>query len=74
MARRKATDADDVLFDVTYEDGATSANRRVAAKALAGPQGDAAAQGILQERERRIAGMTGRAGRRISTVRRSGPR
>jgi len=74
VSRRKASDADDVMFDVAYEDGTESPNRRVPAAALGGPQGDGPARAILQERERRIAVMSGRPGRRIRTVRRSGPR
>ena len=74
MSRRKASGAADVPFDVAYDDGTESLNRRVPAAALDGPQGDGPARVILQERERRIAVMSGRPGRGIKTVRRSGPR
>ena len=45
MGRRKQkTSSHFVLFDVVYEDGTRSSNRRVPADALVGPDGDDAAR------------------------------
>jgi hypothetical protein len=55
MARKPATRAEFVLFDVVYEDGSQRSNRRVPSTSLGGLDGDAAARAIIEEQDRLIA-------------------
>jgi hypothetical protein len=49
MARRPATRAEFILFDVFYEDGSRRSNRRVPSEILGGPDRDAAARAVIKE-------------------------
>jgi hypothetical protein len=63
MARKKpgnAGNAEFVLFDVLYEDGTRSSNRRVPSAVLGGLDGDAPARDIIEEQDRKIGEMSGR--------------
>jgi ATP-dependent DNA ligase len=72
MARRKQkTNAEFVLFDVLYDDGSRSSNRRVPASELEGPDGDDAARSVIEAQDREIAAMSGRPRGRIKSVTRS---
>lgn len=73
MARkpRKASESAFVLFDVIYDDGTQTSNRRVPAELLGGLDGDAPARAVIEEQDRRIAEMSGRPRGRIKTIRRS---
>lgn len=71
MARKPATRAEFVLFDVVYEDGSQRSNRRVPSEALGGLDGDAAARAIIEEQDRAIAEKSGLPPVGIKTVRRS---
>jgi hypothetical protein len=72
MARRKPTArAEFVLFDVFYEDGTRSSNRKVASFELDGLDGDTPAKGILEAQDLKIAEQSGRARGPIKTVARS---
>ena len=57
---QKQTIADFVLFDVLYEDGTRSSNRRVPGTDLAGPEGDEPARAIIEEQDRKIGEMSGK--------------
>ena len=59
MARKPATRAEFVLFDVVYEDGSQRSNRRVPGTSLGGLDGDAAARAIIEEQDRLIAEKSG---------------
>lgn len=60
MARKKPTAAPAfVLFNVIYEDGALSSNRRVPASELGGVDGDEPARAFIEEQDRKIAEMSG---------------
>src|SRR5271165_715405 len=59
MARKPATRAEFVLFDVVYEDGSRRSNRRVPSASLGGLDGDAAARAIIEEQDRLIAEKSG---------------
>ena len=61
-----------VSFDVFYEDGTRSSNRKVPSEILGGLDGDAPARELLEEQDRRIAEQSGRPPRAISAVKRSG--
>jgi hypothetical protein len=71
MARKKATDNAFVLFDITYEDGVRSSNRRVPSGELLGLDGDLPARTILQAEDDKIAERSGRPRGPIKTLVRS---
>ena len=48
-----------VLFDVLYEDGTQTSNRKVPATELGGLDGDAPARTIVEIQDRKIAEMSG---------------
>ena len=60
-----------VLFNVIYEDGSLSSNRRVPADLLGGLDGDDPARTTIEEQDRRIAAQSGRIAERIKTIKRS---
>jgi len=72
MARKKSkAQAEFILFDVFYEDGTRTSNRKVPSSALGGLEGDAPAQEILESQDQEIAARSGRARSRIKEVKRS---
>jgi hypothetical protein len=73
MARKpkRAIESAFVLFDVIYEDGTQTSNRRVPAEMLGGLDGDEPARAIIEEQDRKIAEMSGRPRGPIKTIRRS---
>ena len=71
MARKKATDNAFVFFDVVYEDGARSSNRKVPSGELLGLDGDLPARTILEAEDDKIAQMSGRSRGPIKTLARS---
>jgi hypothetical protein len=72
MARKPATRAEFVLFDVVYEDGSQRSNRRVPSASLGGLDGDAAARAIIEEQDRLIAEKSGTPPIPVKTIQRSG--
>jgi hypothetical protein len=72
MGRRKPKARSEfVLFDVLYQDGTQSSNRKVPAEALSGPDGDDAAREILEAQDRQIAERSGKSRGRIATFKRA---
>lgn len=72
MARKKpASSAAFINFDVVYEDGSRSSNRRVASEVLGGLDGDAPAKAIIEEQDRKIAALSGRPRGAIKSIARS---
>jgi hypothetical protein len=72
MARKKPNGKTTfVLFNVTYEDGTLSSNRRVPSDILGGHSGDEPARQIIEEQDREIAARSGRGCGRIKTIVRS---
>lgn len=62
MARRRPkTQAEYTLFDVHYEDGTRTSNRKVPSSALGGLEGDAPAQAFIESQDQEIAQRSGRA-------------
>ncbi len=59
MARKKPTDNTYVLFNITYEDGTLSSNRKVLSAELLGPEGDSPAKWLIEAQDRKIAEMSG---------------
>ncbi len=63
MAIKRRTENAFVSFDVIYEDGMRTSNRRVPMTALGGFDGDEPAKAILEAQDRDIAAASGRPGR-----------
>jgi len=63
-----------VFFDVLYEDGARSSNRKVPSLAVGGFDGDAPAKPYIEAEDRRIAEISGQPRGVIKSVVRSRPR
>ena len=56
MARKKpVVDSSYVLFDVIYEDGRLTSNRKVPGAELGGLDGDTPAKTFIEEQDRKIA-------------------
>lgn len=73
MGRRKPESKSEfVLFNVTYEDGTQTSNRKVPGSVLGGLDGDEAALTILEAQDRDIAERSGRPRSRIKIVKRVG--
>ena len=72
MARKKPTArVEFVFFDVVYEDGTQSSNRKIAATELSGLEGDAPAQAFFEAQDNEIAERSGRPRGPIKSVTRS---
>ena len=57
--RRKANESPFVLYNVIYEDGTRSSNRKVARELVNGLEGDAAVKASLEAQDRDIAEKSG---------------
>ena len=72
MARKTRRSAEGfVLFDVVYEDGTRSSNRKVAAAELDPLDPDGSALSLIQAQDRKIAAASGRARASIKSIARS---
>jgi len=72
MARKKpVVDAGFVLFDVIYQDGRQTSNRKVPAEGLGGLDGDDPAKTFIEAQDRKIAEMSGQSRGPIKTIKRS---
>jgi hypothetical protein len=60
-----------VLFDVVYEDGTQSSNRKVPAADLGGLDGDTPARTFIEMQDRTISEVSGMSRGRIKTIVRS---
>jgi hypothetical protein len=74
MARKKPSRSDFVAFDVLYEDGSRSSNRRVPSAELEGFDGDDAAKAIIEAQDRKVAALSGRTPLAIKSLIRSSGR
>lgn len=70
-ARKKTADGDYVLFDIVYEDGSRSSNRKVPRSEVEGLDGDAPARWLIEAQDRKIAELSGRPRGPIKTIVRS---
>lgn len=71
MSRKKPTQkAEFVLFNVTYEDGSVTSNRKVPGDQLGGLDGDAPAREIIEEQDREIAERSGKPRGPIKSIER----
>ena len=72
MARKKPNPkAEFVLFNVVYEDGSQTSNRRVPGEILGGLDGDEPARAAIEEQDREIAARSGRARGPIKAIERA---
>ncbi|HLN25993.1 MAG TPA: hypothetical protein VK558_18640 [Patescibacteria group bacterium] len=72
MARKKPTTiAEFALFDVLYEDGTRSSNRKVPNSELGGLDGDAPALDIIEAQDSKIGELSGAPRPRIASLSRS---
>jgi hypothetical protein len=71
MAMKSRASTSFVMFDVVYEDGTRSSNRKVSASLLAGWDGDEPARGIVEAQDRDIATASGRARSVVKSIVRS---
>jgi hypothetical protein len=76
MARRSTVRRPEefVFFDVLYEDGTQTSNRKVPGSALDDLDGDLLAQPYIEEQDRKIAEMSGRPRGAIKSLTRSSRR
>lgn len=61
-----------VLFDVFYEDGTQTSNRKVPATELGGLDGDAPARTFVESQDRKIGEMSGTPRAPIKAIARAG--
>jgi hypothetical protein len=72
LARKKEkTDTGYVLFNVEYEDGARSSNRRVPRALLGGLDGDEPARAAIEEQDDGVAERSGQPRRKIKKISRA---
>lgn len=72
MAKKKApVETGHVLFDVLYQDGNRTSNRKVPKALLSDLEGDSAAKGFIEGQDRQIAEMSGNPRGPIKTITRS---
>jgi hypothetical protein len=72
MAKKKQQVANGfVLFDVLYEDGTQTSNRKVPAADLGGLDGDDPARTFIETQDRKIAEVSGMPRGRIKSIVRS---
>ena len=75
MAKRtksKAVDTEFTMFDVVYEDGSRTSNRRVLTSLLGGLDGDEPARAEIAAQDNRIAEASGRPAVEITSLVRAG--
>lgn len=69
--RSKARESEFVLFNVVYEDGSRSSNRKVPRSELTGLEGDAPAKAFIETQDETIARASGRSRGPIKSIARS---
>ena len=73
MARKPSkAQSEFVLFDVYYEDGARTSNRKVPSSELGGLDGDEPARAIIEAQDAEIAERSGQSRGRIKLIERAG--
>ena len=71
MARKKPINTEFATFDVIYQDGTLSSNRKIPLAELEGLEGDAPAKAIIEAQDRKFAALSGRHRGPIKTISRS---
>lgn len=70
--RAKKKNSEYILFDVLYEDGSRTSNRKIPAAELADTNGDDAARAFIEAQDRKIAEASGMPRGAIKAVLRAG--
>jgi hypothetical protein len=60
MARKKPVDGEFVMFNVVYQDGTLSSNRKIPRQEIDQFEPDASAKAIIEAQDRKIAALSGR--------------
>ena len=68
MARKKTADTDFIVFNVVYQDGSLSSNRRIAKSEIDIFEPDASAKALIEAQDRKIAELSGRARGPIKSI------
>jgi len=71
MAMKSRASTSFVMFDVVYENGTRSSNRKVPASVLAGLDGDEPARAMVEAQDREIAAASGRPRSDVKSIVRS---
>lgn len=71
VGRKKSVEGEYILFDIVYEDGSRSSNRKVPRTEVEGLDGDAPARWLIEAQDRKIAELSGRPRGAIKTIVRS---
>ncbi len=74
MAMRSRASTSVVMFDVVYQDGTRSSNRKVPASALGGLDGDEPARRLIEAQDRAISEASGRPRSDVKSIVRSPPK
>ncbi len=69
--KKQPVDSAFVLFDILYEDGARTSNRKVPSALVGGLDGDEPARAFIEEQDRKIAEMSGNPRGPIKSITRS---
>ena len=72
MKKKKSSENAFVLFNVVYEDGTQTSNRKVPSGEVGGLDGDEPARGIIEAQDRKIAEMSGVSRGPIKKISRAG--
>lgn len=70
--RKQVVESGFVLYDVIYEDGTRTSNRKVAASEIDALDPEASARAVIEEQDRKIAAMSGRPRAPIKALSRAG--
>lgn len=70
-SRRQPVEKEFVLFDVLYEDGTRTSNRKVPGSEVGGLDGEAPILAFLEAQDRKIAEMSGKPRGPIKSIARS---
>jgi hypothetical protein len=60
MARKKPVDGEFVMFNVVYQDGTLSSNRKIPREEIDPFEPDSSAKAIIEAQDRKIAALSGR--------------
>ncbi len=69
--KRERVETGFVMFDIIYQDGSRSSHRKIPASQIGGLDGDTNAKSLIEEQDRKIAGMSGAPRGPIKTIVRS---
>ncbi|HSY89002.1 MAG TPA: hypothetical protein VLA85_20735 [Verrucomicrobiae bacterium] len=74
MPKKKVIDSDFIVFNVIYQDGSLSSNRRIAKEELDIFEPDNSAKAIIEAQDRKIAALSGRPRGPIKSISRAAAR